>query len=337
LHHRGITNNARYIAERNSVTRGAVWLNQMPLFHVAGSQINVLGAIWMRARQVLCNFEPGLVLQIIEQEGVELMLGAPTMYRMMLDHPAFSPQRLSTLRLVCAGGMLVPPQLVQTFEEHLNIRFTTVYGMTETCGISVQTSVDDAIEDKTHTIGRPLPHVEVKICDPHSGATLGSGELGEICVRGYLVMAGYFEMPDATRSTIDSEGWLHSGDLGRMDSRSYLTIEGRVKEMIIRGGENIYPREIEEVLSSHPAVAAIAVVGLPDEVYGEQVGAFVRLRAEHTARADELTSFCRQHLAPYKTPKTWEFVEELPLTASGKVQKFLLRERWVSNRVHKLN
>jgi fatty-acyl-CoA synthase len=201
----------------------------------------------------------------------------------------------------------------------------------------VQTSVDDAIEDKTHTIGRPLPHVEVKICDPHSGATLGPGELGEICVRGYLVMAGYFEMPDATRSTIDSEGWLHSGDLGRMDSRSYLTIEGRVKEMIIRGGENIYPREIEEVLSSHPAVAAIAVVGLPDEVYGEQVGAFVRLRAEHTARADELTSFCRQHLAPYKTPKTWEFVEELPLTASGKVQKFLLRERWVSNRVHKLN
>jgi fatty-acyl-CoA synthase len=337
LHHRGITNNARYIAERNGVTRGAVWLNQMPLFHVAGSQINVLGAIWMRARQVLCNFEPGLVLRLIEQEGVELMLGAPTMYRMMLDHPAFSSQRLSTLRLVCAGGMVVPPQLVRTFEQQLNIRFTTVYGMTETCGISVQTSVDDDIEDKAHTVGWPLPHVEVRISDPLSGAPVAPGELGEVCVRGYLVMSGYFEMPDATRSTIDSEGWLRSGDLGRMDSRGYLTIEGRVREMIIRGGENIYPREIEEVLSSHPAVAAIAIVGLPDEVYGEQVGAFVRLRAEHTARAEELTTFCRQHLAPYKTPKTWEFVEELPLTASGKVQKFLLREQWISNHGCKRN
>jgi fatty-acyl-CoA synthase len=337
LHHRGITNNARYVAERNGVPRGAVWLNHMPLFHVAGSQINALGAIWARARQVLCNFEPGFVLRLIDRERVEFMLGSASMYRMMLDHPTFSRTGLSTLRLVCAGGMVVPPQLVRTFEEQLNIPFTIVYGMTETCGISMQTSADDAIEDKAHTIGRPLPHVEVKICDPHAGATLAPGELGEICVRGYLVMAGYFEMPDATRSTIDPEGWLHSGDLGRMDARGYLTVEGRVKEMIIRGGENIYPREIEEVLSSHPAVAAIAIVGLPDKVYGEQVGAFVRLRAEHTARADELTTFCRQHLAPYKTPKTWEFVDELPLTASGKVQKFLLREQWVSSRSCKRN
>jgi fatty-acyl-CoA synthase len=332
LHHYGITNNARYVAERNGVERGAVWLNQMPLFHVAGSQINALGAIWARARQVLCNFEPALVLRLIEEERIELMLGAPTMYRMMLEHPTCSRHALSSLRSVCAGGMVVPPELVRMFEEQLDIRFTIVYGMTETCGISVQTSLDDTIDDKAHTVGRPLPHVGVRITDPHSGAPLAPGELGQICVRGYLVMSGYFEKPDATRSTIDPEGWLQSGDLGRLDARGYLTVEGRVKEMIIRGGENIYPREIEEVLSSHPSVAAVAIVGLPDDVYGERVGAFVRLKPGRDAGADELIAFCRLHLAPYKSPKTWEFVDELPLTPSGKVQKFVLRERWALNR-----
>jgi fatty-acyl-CoA synthase len=334
LHHYGMTNNARFIAERNGIQRHAVWLSQMPLFHIAGSQINVLGAIWARARQLLCNFDPGLVLRLIEEEHVEFMLGAPTMYRMMLDHPGFSPGALASLRAVCAGGMVIPPQLVRTFEEQLGIRFTIVYGMTETCGISIQTSPDDTLKDKANTIGRPLPHVEVKIADPSSGVALAAGELGEICVRGYLVMHGYFEMPEATRATIDADGWLHSGDLARMDARGYVSIEGRVKDVIIRGGENIYPREVEEVLSTHPAIAAVAVVGLPDETYGEQVGAFVRLRAGEIANDEELFAFCRRQLAPYKTPKIWEFVDDFPLTPSGKVQKFILRDTWVSKRAN---
>jgi fatty-acyl-CoA synthase len=329
LHHHGLTNNARFIAERNQIACGATWLNQMPLFHIAGCQINALGAIWARAQQVLCNFDPGLVLELIEAERVEFMVGAPTMYRMMIDHPSFAGRDLSSLRLVCAGGMVVPPSLVRTFEERFGIRFTIVYGMTESCGISTQTTPDDSLNDKASTVGRPLPHADVKIADPRTGETVPVGAVGEICVRGYLVMSGYFEMPEATRAAIDAEGWLHSGDLGRLDSRGYLAIEGRVKDIIIRGGENIYPREIEDLLATHPAVAAIAVVGLPDDVYGEQVGAFVRLRPGQIADARELGTFCRRALAPYKTPKIWEFVDELPLTPSGKVQKFLLRERWL--------
>jgi fatty-acyl-CoA synthase len=190
--------------------------------------------------------------------------------------------------------------------------------------------LDDAPEDRAMSLGRPLPQTEVKIVDPATGQVVPIGTVGELCTRGYLVMTGYFENPTATAAAIDVEGWLHTGDLGSMDARGYCYIEGRLKDMIIRGGENIYPREIEQLLFSHPKVADVAVVGVPDPTWGEQVAAFIRPVLGQQPTSEELFAFCRQHLSPHKTPRYWEFVEAFPLTPSGKVQKFVLRDRFVA-------
>jgi fatty-acyl-CoA synthase len=194
----------------------------------------------------------------------------------------------------------------------------------------MKTRSDDSAEDKAETIGLPLPQTEVKIVDPDSGRVVAPDVSGEICARGYGVMHGYYDNPEATAATIDPEGWLHTGDLGTMDDRGYCKIVGRIKDMIIRGGENIYPREIEEVLFTHPAVGDVAVVGVPDEKWGERVVAFVRLAPESRVGEEELEAFVRERLARHKTPREWFFLDELPMTASGKVQKFALRERYVS-------
>jgi fatty-acyl-CoA synthase len=191
------------------------------------------------------------------------------------------------------------------------------------------TRFDDTAEDKATTIGRPVPQTEVKIADPVTGDVVACGAVGELCARGYLVMHGYYENADATAEAIDADGWYHTGDLASMDERGYCRIEGRLKDMIIRGGENIYPREVEDVLFAHPAVSDVAVVGVPDDKWGEQVVAFIRCASETTPTEAELQTYVRERLAPYKSPRSWVFVEEFPLTASGKVQKFVLRERFV--------
>ncbi len=330
LHHRGLVNNGAHTVDRMGVKEGAIWVAMMPLFHTAGCGLGVLGAVSKKATQVLLeSFEPGLALELNETYRGDALLGVPTMLIALLEHPDFTSRDISSLYTVCSGGSTVPAVLVRRFEDELDASFTIVFGQTECSPVASMTRPDDSTEDKGDTLGGPMPNVEVKIIDPDSGETLPVGTKGEYCTRGYHVMLGYFEMPEATAAAIDADGWLHTGDLCSMDERGYCSVEGRLKDMIIRGGENIYPREIEELLFQHPAVADIAVVGLPDERFGEIVGAFIRdADANHPASDAELQDYCREHLSPQKTPKVWRRVDAFPLTGSGKVQKFALREQW---------
>jgi fatty-acyl-CoA synthase len=224
------------------------------------------------------------------------------------------------------GGMPVPPELVRRVERELGVPLLIGYGHTEACGLVLHTAPTDAPSDRAETLGRALPQIELRIADPRTGATVPPGVVGEICVRGYTAMTGCLDMSEATAQAIDGEGWLHTGDLGSMDERGYCRIAGRLKDMIIRGGENIYPREIEEVLEQHPAVAAAAVIGVPDRRCGEQVAACVELVAGQSAGESELMTFCRIQLAPYKVPLRWIFLDTLPRTPVGKIQKFAIRD-----------
>jgi len=330
LHHRGLANNGAHTAERMGVVDGAVWVTTMPLFHTGGCVCCVLGAVSKRCTQVLVEaFEPGLVLELFDAYRGNAMIGVPTMLVAMMEHPSFAATDLSSTQAICSGGSTVPAALVRQFEQRLGAPFTIVFGQTECSPVATMTRPDDSVADKSGTIGTPLPHVEVKIVDPDTGATLPVGQVGEFCTRGYLVMHGYFENPEATAAAIDAEGWLHTGDLCAMDERGYCTVEGRLKDMIIRGGENIYPRELEELLFRHPSVGEVAVVGLPDAKWGEQVAAFLRPKPGQRIDKDELSGYMREHLAPHKTPRHWFVLDAFPLTGSGKIQKFKLRERWM--------
>ncbi len=330
LHHRGITNNARFVAERLGVEPGGVYINPMPLFHTGGCVLGVLGPIQQGATLVnLVQFDPGLMLALAEEMGATHLLGVPTMLIAMMEHPDFQSRDLSTVHTVCSGGATVPADLVRRIENTLGVQFSIIYGQTEASPGVTLMKPDDSEEDKATTLGPVLPQTELKVIDPETGATLPIGGAGELCTRGYLVMLGYFEMPDKTRETIDEDGWLHTGDLVTMDDRGYTTITGRLRDMIIRGGENIYPREIEELLFEHAQVSDVAVVGLPDERWGEIVGAFVRDADPANPASDaELHTYCREHLSPQKTPKAWYRVDDFPLTPSGKIQKFVLLEQW---------
>ena len=256
------------------------------------------------------------------------MLGVPTMLVAMMEHPSFASADLSSLNAIYSGGSTVPAAIVTALEQKLGAPFTIVFGQTECSPVALMTRATDSIADKAETIGTPMLNVEVKIVNANSGATVPVGEIGEICTRGYHVMHGYFEDEAATRAAIDGEGWLHTGDLGAMDHRGYCTIEGRLKDMIIRGGENIYPRELEELLFRHPTVGDVAVIGLPDAKWGEVVAAFIRPPPGVTIEKEELHEYVREHLAPHKTPRHWFVVDAMPLTGSGKIQKFKLRELW---------
>jgi fatty-acyl-CoA synthase len=245
----------------------------------------------------------------------------------LMEHPDFATRDLSALRAVICGGSTVPADLVRRIESTLGVRFSIVFGQTEASPVMTQTRLGDTPEDKAETIGQAHPCQEITVLDPETGETVPRGELGEICGRGYNVMLEYFEMPERTAETIDADGWLHTGDLGTMDDRGYLRVEGRLKDMIIRGGENIYPREIEELLFTHPAVADIAVVGVTDDRWGEEVAAVVRRAPGSDVDEVELRAYVRERIAPQKAPRRWAFVDEFPLTPSGKIQKYVLREQ----------
>ena len=331
LHHCGIVNNARLYMDRLGAQPGMVLLSAMPLFHAAGCILSVLGSIACAGTLVLPPFfDPVLLLELIETERPACFLAVPTMLIACVDHPRAAQTDLSSVRFVVSGGAIVLPELVRRVEELFDARVSIVFGQTETSGIISQTAPDDEAADRYTTIGRPLAQTEVKIVDTTTGQTMAADASGELCTRGYLVMTGYFDNPEATAATIDADGWLHTGDLASMDHRGYCRITGRLKDMIIRGGENIYPREIEHVLFEHEDVADVAVVGVPDSLWGEQVAAFVRPGEGRTPDPDRLCAYCRERLAPHKIPRHWVIVDEFPITPSGKVQKFALRERFLA-------
>jgi acyl-CoA synthetase (AMP-forming)/AMP-acid ligase II len=332
LHHKGLINTTRFVADRAEFPDGGVWINAMPMFHIAGSAVARIGCLSKRGTFVLASgFDAGLMLELIETERGNATLIVPTMILAMLDHEDFHSRDLSSLMTVLSGAAHVPAALVERTKAEIGCKFTILYGQTESNGNIATTRRSDSVEDQVTTVGTPLPQVEVKIASPHDGAVLPLGQDGEICARGYQVMAGYDYLPEETGAAIDEEGWLHTGDLGTLDARGYLRITGRLKDMIIRGGMNLYPREIEDVIFAHPEVSQVSVVGVPDERWGEIVVAVVIPR-DPAAAPDpaELTAYCRSHLARHKVPVQWFMVERFPLTPSGKIQKFILRDQILS-------
>jgi fatty-acyl-CoA synthase len=330
LTHRGLTNNARLTFETADVGPDDVEINPMPMFHVGGSALFTLGPVQATATHVLMpRFSPALELQLIETHRVTVLCGVPTMLMALLGHPDLAKRDVSSLRRVLTGGAVSPPALARQAEAALGLTYLIAFAQTEAgCVISMATAADSA-DDRAETLGCPLPYTETRIAGLRTNETARCGEIGEICTRGYLVMRGYLNAPEATAAAVDADGWLHTGDLGSMDDRGYLRIAGRLKEMIIRGGENIYPREIEEVLIAHPAVADASVLGIPDGYYGEVVGAAIRpARASVAgdALAAELAEYCRDRLAAEKVPARWLVTDTFPLTASGKIRKDTLRE-----------
>ncbi|MGD9980897.1 MAG: class I adenylate-forming enzyme family protein [Hyphomonadaceae bacterium] len=327
LHHNGLIRNGVDTLTRGGVTPGAVFINNMPLFHCSGCAILVGGGLALGCTMLLTPmFDPAPIVRAIERERCEFVFGVPTMIVALIDEVQRSGRNVSSVKRLMSGGAMVAPELCRKAREVFGAPIQIVYGQTESSPVITGCWNDDTLKDLTETIGQPQPHVEVSIRDPQTNVVAPIGEQGEICCRGYLVMKGYNDNPEATAKAIDPDGWLHTGDLGRMDARGYLKITGRVKDMIIRGGENLFPAEIENVMLEHPAVTEVAVVGIPDEKWGEQVACFMRSARGDKPVSAELKAFIRDRLSPQKTPAFWIWVDDWPLTGSGKIQKFKLRE-----------
>lgn len=327
LHHHGLLQNGLDAMRRSGIEAGDVFIHYMPLFHTTGCAIMTLGGLGAGATFLLAPlFDPAMVARVIERERPKFLLGVPTMLVALIAEVEKTGRDVSSIRRIMSGGAMVAPELCRKAKEVFGASIQIVYGQTESSPVITLAWHDDAFEDLTQTIGQPLPHMEVSIRDPQTNKVVPVGEQGEICCRGYHVMHGYNDNPEATAKAIDRDGWLHTGDLGRMDERGYVKITGRVKEMIIRGGENLFPAEIENALLEHEAIAEIAVVGVPDEKWGEEVACFIRPSGSARPSAAELKQFIRARLSPQKTPVYWIYVDEWPLTGSGKIQKFRLAE-----------
>ncbi|MFP4002465.1 MAG: AMP-binding protein [Alphaproteobacteria bacterium] len=329
LHHRGVVTNALLVKNRMGIANGSTYLNFMPLFHTAGCGILTLGCLHARGRMLVAKlFDPPRMNALIERERVTTLMGVPTMLIGLLEAFRQQPVDVSSIQMAVSGGSMVPPDLVRRICDTYECGFQIVYGQTETSPVVTQSHADDSVEDIAGTVGQPLPQTEISIRDPQTNEVVPVDTIGEICVRGYCAMLEYNDNPEATAGTIDAQGWLHTGDLGTMDARGYVRVTGRVKDMIIRGGENIFPAEIENVLADHPAVAEAAVVGVPDDKWGEIAVCFYRREPGADVSVQELIDHCRAYLAPQKTPARWIEVTDWPLTGSGKIQKFVLRERY---------
>lgn len=337
LHHKGLVNEANFVADRAGMTEGGVNINAMPMYHIGGGAVTSFGALAKKGTFVILpGFDPALMLEAFETYRGTHTLVVPTMLMALLDHPERPRRDLSSLQTIMSGAAAVPASLVRRTIELLGCQFSILFGQSEMHGVISQTRVTDSPQDQSDTVGQPLVQLEVKIADPITNEVLAIGGQGEICCRGYQNMLAYYAQPEATAATIDDEGWLHMGDLGTMDERGFLKITGRLKDMIIRGGINIYPREIEEFLQTHPAVAEVAVVGVPDEKWGEQIAAVVRFSpGVERPTAGKMRDFCRANMAAHKTPTYWSFIDALPMTPTGKVQKFVLRDQLVSGRMPK--
>jgi fatty-acyl-CoA synthase len=273
------------------------------------------------------HFSPINTLEAVAKERCTALHGVPTMFVAELDHPRFNEFDLSSLRTGIMAGAPCPIQVMTRVIEQMHCREITIAcGMTETSPVCNMTEVDDPIELRVGSVGRVMPHQEQKIIDPATGRTLPRGQQGELCYRGYQLMRGYYNNPEATRQTIDEAGWLHGGDLAVMDERGYVRITGRLKDMICRGGEKIFPREVEEFLFTHPDIAEAYVIGIPDEYYGEEVMAWIKLKEGRRLTEQEVRDFCKARIMEYKVPKRIKFVTEFPQTVTGKIQKFKMRE-----------
>ncbi|MDM7490895.1 AMP-binding protein [Rhodococcus sp. CSLK01-03] len=338
LAHMAMVTNAAYVHERSGSPDGATWLTALPLFHTAGCGLAGMGTVYQRGTLVLAEvFDPALMLTAAQQFRAQVLSGVPAMLHAVLAHPDLHTYDLAALRIVTSGGDAVPAELIDRCEQQFGTVFSAVYGQTELSPIICQTGPEDGREDNRFTAGRPLPNVEVAIVDPLTGTVVPTGTEGEICARGYQQMLGYLDMPAETAATVDAHGRLRTGDLGTMDDRGYVRVTGRLKDMIIRGGENIYPREIEVALGRHPAVIQAVALGLPDARWGETVAAALRLDpAQPVPSAQDLQRFLRESLAPHKTPKSWFAATALPVNAMGKLQKFRLREQILAGELSEL-
>ncbi|MEK3743507.1 AMP-binding protein [Brevibacillus sp. FSL K6-0770] len=329
LSHVNIVNNAIKVAECQGLGIEDRVCIPVPFFHCFGCVMGTLACVATGAAMVpVTAFDPGLVLSIVEAERCTALYGVPTMFIAELNHPSFAERDLSSLRTGIMAGSLCPIEVMKNVVDKMGIRDITIaYGQTEASPVITQTRPEDSIERKVSTVGRLHEGVEAKVIDPATGETLPPGVQGELCTRGYLVMKGYYNMPDQTAKAIDEEGWLHTGDLATVDEEGYYRITGRLKDMIIRGGENIYPREVEEFLYTHPKILDVQIVGVPDAKYGEQVLACIRVKPGETLTEEEVLAYCEGKIARFKTPRYIQFVVEYPMTASGKIQKFKLREQ----------
>lgn len=329
LSHHNILNNGFFVGEAMGLQSGDRLCIPVPLYHCFGMVMGNLGCLTHGATMVYPSdgFDPLAVLETVEKEKCTGLYGVPTMFIAELGHTEFGRFDLSSLRTGCMAGSPCPVEVMKQVIDRMHIVDVTIaYGMTETSPVSFQTGKNDPLERRVSTIGRVHPHLECKIVDVN-GNTVPRGEAGELCTRGYSVMLGYWGDPEKTAEAIDSEGWMHTGDLATIDADGYGNIVGRLKDMIIRGGENVYPREIEEYLYRHPKVADVAVVGLPDPKFGEEICAWIILRPGDHASEEEINEFCRGQIAHYKVPRYIRFVADFPLTVTGKVQKFQIREK----------
>ncbi|MFG0849806.1 AMP-binding protein [Pseudomonas sp. FYR_2] len=328
LSHYNILNNGFMVGESLGLTEHDRMVIPVPLYHCFGMVMANLGCITHGSTMIYPNdaFDAELTLRAVAEERASILYGVPTMFIAMLDHPLRAQMDLSTLRSGIMAGATCPIEVMRRVIDQMHMAEVQIaYGMTETSPVSLQTGPDDELELRVTTVGRTQPQLENKLVDA-DGCIVPRGEIGELCTRGYSVMLGYWNNPQATADAIDPAGWMHSGDLAVMDAHGYVRIVGRNKDMIIRGGENIYPRELEEFFYTHPAVADAQVIGIPCSRYGEEIVAWIKLHPGHSATVEELLSWCKARIAHFKVPRHIRFVDEYPMTVTGKVQKFRMRE-----------
>lgn len=325
--HHSLVNQSHVATTRGNLRDDERYVSSMPLFHVAGCLGAVIYSVYLGCTLIpLVSFDPLKQLELFEKEKGTFTFAVPTMMIAMLNHPRFNEFDLSHLRSIFTGATPVPVAVMEQIKTMIGADCSIVFGMTETTGAVTQSFHNDSFELKAETVGLPQPHTSIKIINPGTGDTVKIGESGELLSKAFSNMRGYYNMPERTAETIDEDGWLHSGDLAVMHENGYINIVGRVKDMIIRGGENIYPAEIEAFLMRHPKIAEAQVIGLPDEFMGEEICALIRLKPAHDLTTDELIEFCKAGISRHKVPKFIRLVETFPLTASGKVKKFELRE-----------
>jgi fatty-acyl-CoA synthase len=330
LTHRNILNNGYFVGEGCRYSEEDRVCIPVPFYHCFGMVMGNLGATTHGAAMVIPApaFDPEATLRACAQERCTSLYGVPTMFIAQLDHPSFADYDLSSLRTGIMAGSPCPVEVMKRVMDEMHMSEVGIcYGMTETSPVSTQTACDDPVRKRVGSVGRVHPHVEVKVVDPEGGATVARGDPGELCTRGYSVMAGYWNDPERTGEAIDADGWMHTGDLATMDDEGYVNIVGRSKDMVIRGGENVYPREVEEFLYSHPSIADVQVIGVPDTRYGEELMAWIIPRGDASIDVEAVREFCQGRIAHYKIPRYVKTVDAFPMTVTGKVQKFKMREQ----------